>query len=508
LLFNFKAINFLFSQTPPNNWFLLDPVKDKVFGVSADRAYDELLKGKTSTTVIVGVLDIGVDATHEDLKNVIFINPKEIAGNKLDDDKNGYVDDINGWNFIGGANGNVQYDNMELTRVYRKLSDKYAVSTTDSSDYMYYLFIKMQFNEKAGEVLTNYKRYNSFLSKLNALIELTGEEDPSKDQIQNLQNVPDSLLLAQASTIRIMSDGTKAKELADDIKEGIEGMKADAEYHYNTSFNPRTIVGDDYNDATQKFYGNNNIAASDPTHGTHVAGIIAADRTNNIGVKGIADNAKILAIRCVPDGDERDKDVANSIRYATDMGAKVINMSFGKGYSWDKKAVDDAIKYAASKDVLIVHGSGNDNLNADIEDVFPNKYYEDGGEATNYINVGASKWDNEVASFSNYGKKSVDIFAPGVRIYSTVPGNGYRNLQGTSMASPVVAGVAAVIREYYPSLSAVEVKDILMKSVVKMKKKVTLPGSDDKKVKLKKICVSGGVVNCYKAVQLAEKRVK
>jgi cell wall-associated protease len=305
-----------------------------------------------------------------------------------------------------------------------------------------------------------------------------------------------------------MKDGTTALEIRDELADGINEMKAAAEYYYNPDFNSRSIVGDHYDDATERYYGNNDVTGPDAMHGTHVAGILGADRDNNLGIKGFAENVKILTVRCVPDGDERDKDVANSIRYAVDQGAKVINMSFGKGYSYNKKAVDDAMKYAMDHDVLLVHGSGNDNLDVDTAVVFPNKFFADGGVANNFINVGASMWDNRVAEFSNYGKKNVDVFAPGAQIYSSVPGNKYRNLQGTSMASPVVAGVAAMIRSYFPQLTAPQVREILMKSVVKMPKKVLIPGDEKKKAKLKKLCASGGVVNAYNAVKLAEKRTR
>ena len=214
-----------------------------------------------------------------------------------------------------------------------------------------------------------------------------------------------------------------------------------------------------------------------------------------------------MILRAVPDGDERDKDVANSIRYATDNGAKVINMSFGKAYSYDKSAVDAAVKYAASKDVLLVHAAGNDGVNNDKVPHYPSNQFLDGTSSSNWIEVGASSYSNNVASFSNYGKKVVDLFAPGVAIYSTAPGNKYRNLQGTSMAAPVAAGVATLLRSYFPELSAAQVKNIMMKSVVKMPDKVELPGKEDKAkmVKLKKLCVSGGVVNAYNAVELALK---
>ncbi len=511
------TINML-AQSPPQNWFLLDPRTDHVYGVGCERAYNELLKGKTSSTVIVAVIDGGVDVTHEDLKSKIWVNPKEVASNNEDDEHNGYTDDINGWDFIGGPSGDVRYDQFEITRLYKKLNDKFgentsALSTTGNSEYQYYQKIKHDYEEKSSESRMNYKLYEHFLNGMDDLFAAAGTDNPSAQQIQSLPVSDTSLRLATAQQILLsmMKDGTTAEEIRQDLQQGIDEVKADAEYHYNPDYNARAIVGDNYEDITQRNYGNNDVAGSDPLHGTHVAGIIGADRDNNIGIKGIAENVKILVVRCVPDGDERDKDVGNSIRYAVDQGAKVINMSFGKGYSYSKKAVDDAIKYAMAHDVLIVHGAGNDNMDIDTGVVYPNKYFEDGGIADNYINVGANMWDNRLAVFSDYGKKNVDLFAPGVQIYSTVPGNKYRNLQGTSMSSPMVAGVAAMIRSYFPQLTAPQVRMLLIKSVVKMPRKVVVPSErtqgkgKPKMAKLKKLSVGGGVVNAYNAVKLAEK---
>jgi subtilisin family serine protease len=517
LLFGLNAI----AQSPPQNWFLLDPRTDHVYGVGSERAYNELLQGKTSTTVIVAVIDGGVDVTHEDLANKIWLNPKETPGNNIDDDGNGLPDDINGWDFIGGPAGDVQYDQLELTRLYKQLSDKFgqnssSAATTGNTEYERYLRIKHDYEMKSAESRTNYTLYQHFLSGMDDLIAATGTENPTAEQIQNVQIADTSLrmMTAQQILISMMRDGTAASEIRNDLQEGINEMKTSSEYHYNPDFNPRPIIGDNYEDITERNYGNAEVAGPDATHGTHVAGIIAADRNNNTGIKGIAENVRILVVRCVPDGDERDKDVGNSIRYAVDQGARVINMSFGKGYSYNKKAVDDALRYAMAQDVLIVHGAGNEGVNVDTAMVFPNKYFEDGGIADNFINVGATTWDSRIAGFSDFGKKNVDLFAPGVQIYSTVPGNKYRNLQGTSMSSPMVAGIAAMIRSYYPQLTAGEVREILIKSVVKVPGKVFV-GSDmpdsngkPKKVKMKKLCVSGGIVNAYNAVKLAEKKTK
>jgi subtilisin family serine protease len=298
--------------------------------------------------------------------------------------------------------------------------------------------------------------------------------------------------------------------VADGIEAPLKHYRDELAYHYNIAYDPRSIVGDDYNDASQRYYGNADVTGPDALHGTHVAGIVAAVRHNGIGIDGIADDVQIMVLRVVPDGDERDKDVANGIRYAADHGAKVINMSFGKGWPKNKTAVDEAVKYAMSKDVLLIHAAGNDGK--DLDDStnanFPNPYYADGsGVAQAWITVGASGPDDDstlVANFSNYGKKNVDVFAPGVQIYSSIPGSKYTYESGTSMASPVVTGLAALIREYYPKLKAVEVKQIIMQSVVKPSHTVMVGrGAAQKKVSLSDISVSGGVVNAYQALQAA-----
>jgi subtilisin family serine protease len=297
------------------------------------------------------------------------------------------------------------------------------------------------------------------------------------------------------------------------FSKGLQGAKEQiskfVDYHYNLDFDSRNIVGDNYEVATERFYGNNKVSEPNGEHGTHVAGIIAADRNNGLGIKGVSDQAEIMVLRVVPDGDERDKDVANAIRYAVDNGAKVINMSFGKAFSPYKNVVDEAVLYALSKDVLLVHAAGNDHKNLEIENNYPNDKVTN-YNASNWIEVGASSWKNKKlipADFSNYGKQSVDVFAPGVDINSCIPDNKYESFNGTSMASPVTAGVAAVLRSYYPALSAAEVKEIIMQSAIKVKGKVLIPGTK-KKVKMNDLCVSGGIVNLYEAVKLAEVKIQ
>jgi subtilisin family serine protease len=269
------------------------------------------------------------------------------------------------------------------------------------------------------------------------------------------------------------------------------------------------VVKDNYDDPNDRFYGNQDVMGTDASHGTHVSGIIGAVRNNNIGMKGVANHVEIMTIRAVPDGDEHDKDIANAIRYAVDNGAWVVNMSFGKSFSPEKKWVDEAVAYAESKGVLLVHAAGNDSKDVDVEDNFPsqNQFNDTNRIFSNWINVGASgSSENEIAAtFSNYGKREVSVFAPGVRIYSTIPGgNTYGEKDGTSMASPVVAGLASLILSYYPELTAQQVKSILEKTVTKINGKVvTLPGTEDEMVAMEEISSAGGIVNAYEALKLA-----
>ncbi|MCY4781141.1 S8 family peptidase [Sphingobacterium sp. UT-1RO-CII-1] len=507
-------------STPPN-WFNLDFQTDGVMGISTEKAY-ELLKGKSSTPTIVGVLDGGVDFAHEDLKDVMWINRQEVAGNGIDDDGNGYIDDIYGWNFLGNSSGeNVEHDNLEVTRLIRIYEPKYVsvlpstpLTEMERREFVAYQQMVADYTTKLDQANFGNVNYSRLKEELDQVIANIGKQ-PEEITLSDLNDYKTTndrqKMILRISKKEVDKEGFE--KFYKDLEEGVEYYKNQTEYHLNKSYDSRSIVGDDYDNNTERFYGNGDVKGPDADHGTHVAGIIGAKRKNGIGIDGVADNVKILAVRIVPDGDERDKDVANGIRYAVDQGAKVINMSFGKGYAYSKSTVDSAVKYAEAKDVLLIHAAGNDAQNNDIEKNYPTKYYTDSldaivGEASNWITVGAtsSGLDNELlADFSNYGYKSVDVFAPGIKINSTMPESKYKEMDGTSMAAPVVSGLAALIRSYYPELSAQEVKNIILKTVTKVDKKVKVKsGSSSKKVYLDEISVTGGIVNAYKAIQEAE----
>ena len=506
------------------NWQNLDLKDDGVFGISTEKAYNKLLKKKTSNTVIVAVLDGGIQADHEDLKAVMWINEGEIPGNGIDDDGNGYIDDIHGWNYLGNAEGeNVQYDNLEITRLLRDLQPKYIsvlpstpLSETEKREFQEYQKMVTDYMNKLQRAQTGELNYRDLKEKLDNIVAAIGSSNPSKADINQYK----AKNRDEARAIRIvkaaMDDGTSFSSFYEDFKEGYDYYSNQVKYHLNMAFDSRYIVGDNYQNNNDHNYGNADVEGPDALHGTHVAGIIGAVRDNGLGLQGVANNVRIMGVRMVPDGDERDKDIANAIRYAADNGAKVINMSFGKGYVKNKQIVDEAVKYAMEKDVLLVHAAGNDGANTDNVPNFPNRRYVDSlginqGEGEAWIEVGATSWekDNLIASFSNYGKRTVDVFAPGVDIYSSMPGSSYKELSGTSMASPVVAGLAALIRSYFPKFTAVEVKDIIMQSVVKPEDKVKISeGGTSKKVLLSDISISGGIVNAYNAIELAEKLYK
>ncbi len=504
-------------EKAPSNWYNLDYKSDGIMGISTEKAY-EILKGRKSTPVIVAVIDGGVDVHHEDLKDVLWINAKEATPNGKDDDNNGYIDDKYGWNFIGNANGeNVNYDNLEVTRQIAKYEPKYIsvlpttpLSESERREFVSYQKMVADYTSKMDEAQfgnTSYKRLNENIEKL---IKALGKEPKNitKEDIDAYKAENEQMKMAVRIAKKEVENGGFVK-FYDNLKDATKYFSAQIDYHLNKEYDSRKIVGDNYEDPTERYYGNPDVKGPDAEHGTHVAGIIAARRNNGIGIDGVADNAKILSLRVVPNGDERDKDVANGIRYAVENGAKVINMSFGKGYASHKKAVDEAIKFAMEKDVLLVHAAGNDSKNIDIYPNFPTKYYTDSlsaivGEADAWITVGATSWHQDgdlLANFSNYGYKSVDVYAPGVAINSTMPENSYKEQQGTSMAAPVVAGLAALLRSYYPELTAKETKDIIMKSVTKVDQKVKIKAEGStKKVYLDEISVSGGIVNAYNAV--------
>lgn len=498
------------TDTEKNNWMHLDLATDTIPGMSVNKAY-EFLKGKTGVEVVVGVVDSGTDLKHEDLKANAWVNTDEVPGNNIDDDKNGYVDDINGWNFLG----KIYKENLEYERILKDPSIADAATVAEVKEF---------YKKEVDKAKTNKSRYGTILGGVtkadNILQKYFDKADYTNQEVAAINTSDAELNLAKQTALQMFSYGlpslAAAKEeltkLVDSAEKTISGESLKTDY--------RSVLGDNPNDINDSpGYGDNNTGHTKKgeSHGTHVSGIIGAVRNNGVGMNGVASNVKIMAVRAVPDGDEYDKDVALGIRYAVDNGAKVINTSFGKGYSPQKEWVYDAIKYAAKHDVLIVNAAGNSGENIDVEKTYPNDAPDLLNEVSdNFLTVGAMSSNfskNLPASFSNYGKKNVDVFAPGVQIYATFPDNDYQSISGTSMASPATAGVAALVRSYYPELTASQVKRILMNSGTKIDLNVVKPGSQSREnpegelVPFSSLSVSGRVVNAYNALRMADRMV-
>ncbi|MGB5273161.1 MAG: S8 family peptidase [Flavobacteriaceae bacterium] len=490
------------SEAEKKNWGHLDLVSDTIPGMSVDKAYSEIIGNKKGQKVIVAVLDSGIDLKHEDLDDVLWTNKGEIPNNGKDDDKNGFIDDVHGYNFLGEAYN----EQLESARILRlKLGDA-AMQAKAKADV----------DKGYAEALQNKQQYEQILQAVKnsdaAVKKALGKETYTKNDLLGIAPKDEAMQRNISILMQMFSIKDTIAEVIEELGDGIAHFSDQVNYNYNVNFDGRTVVGDNAYDLLDTNYGNGNpqSRSEDESHGTHVAGIIAAERNNGKGANGVANNVEIMSVRAVPNGDEYDKDIALGIRYAVDNGAKIINASFGKSYSPNATWVYDALKYAADNDVLFVHAAGNDGH--DLDDPknanYPNDQVNNGPEfSDNVITVGALNPDygsDLVASYSNYGKTNVDIFAPGTDIYSTYPSNTYEFSPGTSMAAPAVAGVAALIRSQYPKLSASQVKHILMQSGLAPRTEVILGGDTSKTGTLDEISASGRMVNAYNALILAD----
>lgn len=467
------------------NWQNLDLVKDSVFGISTEKAYAELLAGKKAKTVIVAVIDGGIDTTHEDLRSILWTSP---------------VDGSHGRNYLSSEIGKEDVTMMaqEDKGFYDSLSYS-AVPKIYQVSYQNYRKVLAAYAQHVQGMETFCVQLNQAKRILDNIIGKIGKENPTLDDFKQYKPVGEEGRILDLVEKKL-SDYPDFKELK---AREVDGLISVAQFHLSHGLS--TTNGED--EATKSDDGNSDISPDPlglfdspnpaPYHGTHVSGIIGAVRNNGKGINGVADHVQIMTLKVLSNIREmRDKNLAKAIRFAVDNGATIINMSLGKYYSYDRRDVELAIKYAMSRDVLFIHGAGNDGRNLDENNVFfyPERHYRDGGEAGAWINVGASGYRDDsalAADFSNYGERNVDVFAPGVNIHSCLPYSKYTTWSGTSMAAPVVAGLAALIREYYPKLTAVQIKNIIMKSIIKR------PVLADK-------CVSGGVVNAYNAIKLAQ----
>jgi subtilisin family serine protease len=493
----------------PRDWHLRD-ASDSLLGTGVLRAERELLAGRTPRdTVVVAVIDGGVDTAHVDLAANLWRNPREQA-NGRDDDGDGLVDDVLGWNWIGGADGeNVHHDTFEVTRLYVACASAATVAKLPAAERERCPAIMRDYDRKRGQAERTLLTINNLQRALGQATTILAREigvpadSLTPARVRAFQPSGGQARQARELFLQLADDGLTPPE----VEEAREAYESQIRYGYNSSYDPRPTVGDDTTNARERRYGNKDVMGPDAEHGTHVAGIIGAVRGNGQGVDGIAPAVRIIAIRTVPDGDERDKDVANAIRYAVDHGARIINMSFGKAYSPRKAVVDAAVRYADSAGVLMIHAAGNDANDLAKGANFPSPFYEGGGRAANWIEVGATSWkgrDSLVASFSNYGQVQVDLFAPGVDILSTVPGGGWERESGTSMAAPVVSGVAALLMAHFPTLTAADVKRILLETATRRPDQLVIPPGGGQPVRFGTLSATGGVVNAYEAVKAAQ----
>lgn len=523
----FQAATLTFAQENDRDlktWYHKDFATTKVYGVDTDNAYKFFeSKGLKPKPVVVAVIDSGVEIDHPGLKANMWKNPNEVPNNGKDDDHNGYVDDIHGWNFLGGKNGDVDVDNLEVTRVVRQFKPMFegpnsAANKTNQAkypeDFKMYMSAKNLFETKGQEARQQYEQIKMINDMIPNMVRMLGGKTFTEANVAGLKPTTQQDAMALSVMRNMAKDPSMAgkssadfeKAVREDIGEYLKETETQGAKQYNLDYDPRSIVGDNYGDYSEKYYGNNHYEGPDALHGTHVAGIIAGVPNGSEPQYGVASRvAKIMTVRAVPDGDERDKDVANAIRYAVDNGASVLNMSFGKPLSPGKKYVWDAMKYAQDKGVLLVHAAGNDNVDIAKEENYPTNFTTATDAApfvNNVITVGASTRDSKAlrAGFSNYNTKMVDVFAPGNEIYSTVPDAKYRYLQGTSMASPVVAGAAAVLKAYMPNLTPAQMIEALVNSSNKSNTNAMIEGGDSL---FDGISRAGGVIDLRKAAEYA-----
>ncbi|TSE03743.1 S8 family serine peptidase [Aquimarina algiphila] len=491
-------------------WQHKDIFFDTLPGSSIDKAYQELwLSPKDS--IIIAIIDSGVDINHEELQGHFWTNNNEVPGNHLDDDKNGYIDDIHGWNFLGNSKGkSISYARKEFIRILcdkgyfknGKIKDGDSIGKKAEKIFKEQIKTLDEDWEYVIGIENDYKRIGKDLK------EYFPNKNYSLEKIKKIDTIANPNLAFSVKKLDYYLTYEATLDWMVDFKKYLKALK---KFKLNPDFDDRKEIGDDINDLFDKSYGNGDITPVDETeiHATAVAGLIAAKRNNKKGGNGVINNVKLMMIRAVPSGDEYDKDIALAIRYAVDNGAKIINMSFGKLFSMQPEFVKEAIKYASKHDVLLVHGAGNDNLNIDQHNFYPLDYSTSKNEITdNFINVGALNYKMNhkfPAYFSNYGKLNVDIFAPGYELHTTIPENSYITESGTSFAAPIVTGIAAMVRLKYPLLSAKQVKQIIIESGNKYHLQVRIPGkTKSPRVPFSELSKSGKVVNAYNALLMAE----
>ena len=417
------------------------------------------------------------------------------------------------WNYlgpVGTAKGTEPFREYKRLRPRFKDADTSRLTLSAKAEYAYYKQMERAARLDTYIKFTEYQRIRSDAFRIcDSLMRLKyGDRETTVADFQRLE-LADTTGLALPLSIAASTPVMFTPDMP--WHEALE--KIDSEYRLSAvrvasldSLNddPHIKLGNRPDDFRNFRYGNN-LIGDDPYHGTMVAGVIAACAAT---AGELPRPVKILSVRAIPEGDEYDRDVAAAIRYAVDNGAEVVNMSFGKYLSPHRDEVLAAMKYARSKDVLLVMASGNDGVNVDVRPIFPTCRDTKGRRLENQIVVGASTPDGRVASFSNYGAENVDLLAPGENVRSTAPEGGYDTAQGTSIAAPIVSGVAAVLRSFYPDLSAREIREILIRTVTHFPAdEMPVPGKSEtsRMIQGRQVCLGGGILNAQAAMKEASK---
>ncbi|MBG7630454.1 MAG: S8 family serine peptidase [Bacteroidetes bacterium] len=509
-----------FSQTKKfDHWHLKDYESDGVPGISLDKLYDELIKNQKGKQIIVAIIDTEIDINHEDLKDFIWINNDEQPNNGVDDDNNGYVDDVNGWNFIGNKNGgNLICSNFSYTRKLKELIPIFKGKTkeevgNDTLNFKIYQRALMDHQNMKRQLKEDYE-YVEFLNTgfprskklLDSIFRGSTYTINQLDSLYTIFKKQDSI---KAADIYFMIDflNFDMHGYADNLAYESNLIE---KYSNNISFDDRAIIGDNVNDIEDRDYGSPFITNSlkEFTHGSIVSGVLAAHRTNNKGVRGITNTVKLMPL-CIQAkfGAETDKDLALSIKYAVENGAQVINISANRTYELHNEWVQQALLYAEEQNVLVVKGAGNSETDIDKIITYPNKNTKD-HVLNNFIVVGATGMElnsNFKPVWANYGRKTVDFYAPGESILTTTPFDSYKVDSGSSLSTAITSGVAALLLSYYPDLKVSEIRQILMESATRYDLDIELDYDSNTTVPFSKLSNSGGVLNAFNAFVLAEK---
>lgn len=531
------------------DWYNCSFDKDGVYGAEVNKAYDFLKGKKIKKRPVVALIGSGMDIEHEDLKQAIWVNPKEKADGK-DNDKNGLVDDINGWNFLGGKDGQVMEATMrEGDREFLRLKDKYADYIFDGKNYNKVIDGKLtkvadpenieEYNYYRNQVLPESPMAGTYSGwQLTYILkayadkfdQMMKERFPGKELTEADFSIcydpkaPRDSLSEVSFMMCAMGFGVyktdKWETVYAGIKSGAQIEQAKAEYERKVgqfgADGRKDIIGDNYLDINYNKYGNNVLLTADAAIGTMEAGIIVAKRENGLGGNGIMDQAEIMTLRVAANGEPYLKDIALAIRYAVDHQADIIMLPVQNTlYPEDqKKWISEALEYAESKGVFCITPAWEGAQDLAVETYYPNRWMTGKKELTNLMVVCSSDKNGNPSMNSNYGAKEVDLYAPGMEIYSTYTGDTYQSGTGLGLAAATTVGVAALIKAYYPHLTGTQIRNILLETVTSRKdaeveKGIIVDGKPTQDLFLfGDLCLSGGIINAYQAVVAADKIAK